>query len=144
MANVKVITTVLAAAVDTDDTIVFTYPSGLVQADVDAGDEVLAAEALQNVLEQASDTFTVSYGSTSATVTYKGDTSIPANSTVKLQVNVVDVATAADEVPAATTTIRGGVKQAALQADAAGSNPTAAEFDALIDKLVAAGIMAAS
>lgn len=46
--------------------------------------------------------------------------------------------------PAASTTVRGTVKQAALQANAAGANPTKAEFDALLAKLVAAGIMSST
>lgn len=44
----------------------------------------------------------------------------------------------------ATKTKPGAVKQAAKQAAAAGANPTKAEFDALITKLVNAGIMAAN
>lgn len=46
-------------------------------------------------------------------------------------------------LPAATKTALGGVKMATKVAEAAGSAPTAAEFKALIDALVAAGIMAA-
>lgn len=42
----------------------------------------------------------------------------------------------------ATTTTAGTVKQAANVAEAAGSTPTAAEFKALIDALIAAGTMA--
>lgn len=44
----------------------------------------------------------------------------------------------------ATPTVAGPVFQAAKQPAAAGANPTKAEFDALIAKLVAAGIMAAA
>ena len=44
----------------------------------------------------------------------------------------------------ASPTVAGPVFQAAKQAAAAGANPTKAEFDALIAKLVAAGIMAAA
>lgn len=47
-------------------------------------------------------------------------------------------------VPEATPTVEGTVKQAAFQANAAGANPTKAEYDALLAALVAAGIMAAS
>jgi hypothetical protein len=47
-------------------------------------------------------------------------------------------------VPEATELAFGTVKQAALQPDAAGANPTKAEYDALLAALVAAGIMAAS
>lgn len=51
---------------------------------------------------------------------------------------------AAAAVPEATTTVEGTVKQAAFQANAAGANPTKAEYDALLAALIAAGIMAAS
>lgn len=44
----------------------------------------------------------------------------------------------------ASPTVAGPVLQAAKQPAAAGANPTKAEFDALIAKLVAAGIMAAA
>jgi len=53
-------------------------------------------------------------------------------------------ATAAASVPEATETVEGTVMQAAFQPDAAGANPTAAEYDALLAALIAAGIMAAS
>lgn len=45
-------------------------------------------------------------------------------------------------LPAATDAALGGVKQAAVVADAAGAAPTAAEFKALLDSLRAAGIIA--
>lgn len=45
-------------------------------------------------------------------------------------------------LPAANKTTLGGVKQAALVAEAAGENVTKAEFKALLDALKAAGIMA--
>lgn len=58
---------------------------------------------------------------------------------------VVDLeATAVAAVPEATTTVEGTVKQAAFQPNAAGANPTKAEYDALLAALIAAGIMAAS
>ena len=47
-------------------------------------------------------------------------------------------------IPAATTAAKGGVKMAALVAEAAGAAPTAAEFKALLDALKAAGIMSAT
>lgn len=49
---------------------------------------------------------------------------------------------AAYTLPAANKTTLGGVKQAALVAEAAGENVTKAEFKALIDALKAAGQMA--
>lgn len=47
-------------------------------------------------------------------------------------------------LPAANKTTLGGVKQAALVAEAAGENVTKAEFKALLDALKAAGIMAST
>ena len=47
-----------------------------------------------------------------------------------------------DIVDAATKTKAGTVLQGAAVADAAGANPTAAEFKALLDSLRAAGIIA--
>lgn len=44
-------------------------------------------------------------------------------------------------LPAATTSVLGGVKKAAAVAKVTGENPTKAEFDALIDALAAAGII---
>lgn len=46
-------------------------------------------------------------------------------------------------LPAATETTLGGVKMAANVAEAEGEAPTAAEYKALLDALIAAGIMAA-
>lgn len=141
---IHVIETVIATAVATDGTIDFPYPSGVVEADIVAGGEVLGLPSLQNVLDQAADTFTVAYGSSPATVTYKADTTIPAGSTVRLQIKTIDEATADDNIPAATETARGGVLMADNVAEAAGANPTAAEFKALLDALIASGAMAAS
>ncbi len=47
-------------------------------------------------------------------------------------------------LPAASTTVLGGVKQANLVAEASGENVTAAEFKALLDALKIAGIMASA
>lgn len=44
-------------------------------------------------------------------------------------------------LPTATTSVPGTVKMAAKVAEAAGEAPTAAEFKALLDALIAAGIM---
>ena len=57
---------------------------------------------------------------------------------------MLDIAARLDgAVSAATKTKAGQVKQAANVAEAAGDAPTAAEFKALLDALIAAGIMAA-
>ena len=47
-------------------------------------------------------------------------------------------------MPAATKTRAGAVKMAAKVSEAAGSTPTAAEFNALLDALKTAGIMASA
>lgn len=47
-------------------------------------------------------------------------------------------------LPQATSSAIGGVKQAAHVASAAGENVTKAEFEALLDALEAAGVLAAS
>ena len=48
------------------------------------------------------------------------------------------------DLPAASADAKGSVYQGAAVADAAGDNPTAAEFKALLDSLRDAGIIAAS
>lgn len=48
------------------------------------------------------------------------------------------------ELPAATTSTLGGVKMAAHVASAAGDTVTNAEFEALLDALEAAGIVASA
>ena len=131
----------VASAVATNGTISFPYPSGVAQGDFVSGGEVLGIASLQDVFDQAADTFTVAYGASSATVTYKGATSIPAGSTVLFGSHTVDKATVADQVPAATLTARGGVKQAAAIADLTGA-PAQADFNGLLAKLRAAGILA--
>lgn len=48
------------------------------------------------------------------------------------------------DLPAASTTAKGTVKQGAAVSNAAGANPTAAEFKSLLDSLRAAGIIAST
>jgi hypothetical protein len=143
--SIHSLSTVVAAAVATDGTIVFAYPAGVTSANVAAGGEVLGVRGLQNVLAQASDTFTVAY-SGSITVTYKDLTSIPANTTVELQIKSVDAATATSNEPAATATYRGAVKQMPVQAASVAADTAAmvVDFNALLTKLKNAGIMSAS
>lgn len=78
------ITLTPAADVATDATMVFTYPSGNASQFRQSG-EKLVVSGLQNILAQAADTFTLSYGGSSVTVTYKDATSIPAGTKVTLQ-----------------------------------------------------------
>ncbi len=47
-------------------------------------------------------------------------------------------------LPAATTSKAGAVKMAAKVSEAAGDNPTAAEFKSLLDALKTAGIMSST
>ena len=73
-----------SAAVAKDATMTFTYPSGNASQFKQSGEKLVIA-GLRNTLAQASDTFTLSYSSSSVTVTYKGNTSIPAGTKVILQ-----------------------------------------------------------
>lgn len=142
----RVIETVIASAVATDGTIDFPYPSGVVEADIVVGGEVLALPSLQNVLDQAADTFTVAYGTSPATVTYKGETTIPAGSTVRLQIETLDVADADTDLPVATASYPGAVKKMPVQAAsvAATAADAVVDFNLLLVKLKNAGIMASS
>jgi len=90
MVDIVNITTATGAAVATDGTIDFLYPAGYdAAADFTQNNEVLVIPALQDVLAQAADTFTVAYDANSALVTYKGLTTIPAGSTVTLQIEPI-------------------------------------------------------
>lgn len=73
-----------AAAVATNGTMTFTYPSGNASQFAQSG-EKLVVSGLQNTLAQAADTFTLVYGGSSVVVTYKDATSIPAGTVVTLQ-----------------------------------------------------------
>lgn len=137
------LSTVIAADVATNGTITFAYPAGVTSANVAAGGEVLGLPSLQNVLAQASDTFTLAYGGT-IVATYKDATTIPAGSTVALQIESIDAADANTDLPAATTTYRGAVKQSATQAASVAADiaTMVTDFNALLTKLKNAGIMA--
>lgn len=74
------------------------------------------------------------------------NTIVPAgasNAVEELLLEIADRIGDAGTVPAATADKAGVVKAAANVSYAAGEAPTAAEFKALIDALIAAGIMAA-
>ncbi len=130
--KVAILTATTGAAVDTDGTLDFPYSGAnitVTQATKIAGSEVIAVEAHQSVLAQAADTFTVAYDSDSATITWKGDTSIPAGSTVKLQVRVA-----------------GGQAEVLEQPNQVDTTTTAAatlatEFNSLLALLRSAGIL---
>ena len=85
------ISLVPATAVATNGTLTFTYPSPYdAAADFAQTGEKLVVSGLQNVLAQAADTFTLVYGGASVVVTYKDATSIPAGTSVTLQLPVSD------------------------------------------------------
>lgn len=92
MATFDKITVTPSSAVATDATMVFNYPGGRNAASYAQSGEVLVASGLQNVLPQAADTFTISYGGSSATVTYKDATSLPAGKPVTLQLPLAEYA----------------------------------------------------
>lgn len=61
----------------------------------------------------------------------------------KVKLNGIEAEANKYVLPAATTAAAGGVKQATNVPEAAGAAPTAAEFKALLDALIASGSMAA-
>lgn len=91
----KLITVTPSAAVATNGTLTFTYASGNASQFAQSG-EVLVVSGLNNVLEQASDTFTLVYGSTSVVATYKDATSIPAGTPVTIQLPLASYAPLTD------------------------------------------------
>lgn len=111
-----------AAAVATDGTMVFTYPSGNASQFAQSG-EILVVSGLMNTLKQAADTFTLSYGSSSVTVTYKDSTSIPANTPVSIQLPLAAYAKLTDS--------SGGTASNTIAAVAAGSSYAQADLTAL-------------
>jgi len=92
MATFDKITVTPSSAVATDATVVFTYPGGRNAASYAQSGEVLVASGLQNILAQAADTFTLSYGGSSATLTYKDATSLPAGKPLVLQLPLAEYA----------------------------------------------------
>lgn len=92
MATFDTITVTPSSAIATDATLVFNYPGGRNAASYAQAGEVLVASGLQNVLDKGASTFTLSYGGSSATLTYKGLTSLPAGKPVTLQLNLADYA----------------------------------------------------
>lgn len=87
------VTLLKATALATNDTIVFTYPNSRVGAAYAQSGEHVEIPALGNSLDQAADTFTLSYGaSTTATLTYKDATSVPAGEPIMLQLPLKEYA----------------------------------------------------
>lgn len=84
------LTTSPSAAVATNDTIVFTAPSGYTAATtLTASGALLYAYGLGTLFTQGASNFSVSY-STDVTVTYLGSTSIPAGTQVDFFIPQVD------------------------------------------------------
>ena len=115
-----------AAVVAKDATIVFTYPSGNASQFAQAGEKMIIS-GLMNVLDQAADTFTLSYGSTSVTVTYKGNTSIPAGTKVTIQLPLATYAKLTDS--------SGGTASNTIAAITAGASYAQADLTAIKNAL---------
>jgi hypothetical protein len=79
----------LAAAVATNGTFTLPYPAGLNSGSFrGAQQHTMYAEGLQALFSAPKD-FTLAFGASLITVTYKGATTIPANTTVQLQLSMV-------------------------------------------------------
>lgn len=79
------ITVTPSADVATNGTVTFTYPAGRAKAEYAQAGEVLVANGLQSVLAVGAGAFSLSYGASSATLTYLGSTSLPAGKSLTLQ-----------------------------------------------------------
>lgn len=88
------ITVTPSAAVATDATVTFTYPTTsparAAASYKAASGAVLAARGLQTVINQGADTFTLAYGAYSVVLTYKDATSLPAGKQLTLQIPLAD------------------------------------------------------
>jgi len=85
----KNVTATPAAAVATSGTITFSYPDGTTAGSFASYGHKAFAVGLQNHLKQDAGEFSLSFGASDITFTYLGSTSIPANTAVKLQLNMV-------------------------------------------------------
>lgn len=83
-----VLSAVPSSAVATSGTIVFTYPAGMTAGNFAPYGHKMFARGLQTMLKQDEAKISVALGAASATVTYKGTTSIPANTQVDLELNI--------------------------------------------------------
>lgn len=81
---IDIVTVALSAAVDQNDTITVAYPDGTAQGDFASVGHSMWADALQTLFTPGNG-ISVSFGVSDITVTYTGETSIPANTYVKLQ-----------------------------------------------------------
>lgn len=102
-----IMTVTPSAAVADGGTIVFTYPASRAAASYNATGALLFADAHGTLYRQVTGGFSISYGATTATVTYDGSTTIPAGCEVSLQAPLAQYAapgTAITGLTAATGT----------------------------------------
>lgn len=76
------------SAVATNGTITFSYPAGTNAGSFAAFGHKIWVDKFQRLLESPTD-FTVSFGASNITVTYKGATSIPAGASLNAQFNIL-------------------------------------------------------
>lgn len=74
-----------SADLATNGTIVFNYPSGRAEADYAQAGESLVSHGLQTGFAVGASNFSLSYSSSSVTLTYLGATSLPAGKSLSLQ-----------------------------------------------------------
>lgn len=92
-------------------TIEFPYPAGLAAADfADAGNEILVLRGLMDVAFEADGDFSITYGGSSATITYLTGTTIPAGSVTMLQMPLAEFA----DLPVAVGTYDAAEQQAII------------------------------
>lgn len=77
-----------ASAVANGGTITLSYPTDTTAGDFSTHGHKLFSEGLQAYFSQDAGTISVSFGASDITVTYRGSTSIPANSRVSVELNV--------------------------------------------------------
>ncbi len=77
-----------ASAVANGGTITLSYPTDTTAGDFASHGHKLFSEGLQAYFSQDAGTISVSFGASDITVTYRGSTSIPANSRVSVELNV--------------------------------------------------------
>lgn len=84
----KIVKAGVGSAVVTNGTITFNYPANTNAGNFAAFGHKIWVDKFQRLLESPSD-FTVSFGTSNITVTYKGATTIPADATLDAQFNVL-------------------------------------------------------
>ena len=84
----KIAKVAAGSAVATNGTVTFPYPAGTNSGSFAAFGHKLWVDKFQRLLESPTD-FTVSFGASNITVTYKGATTIPANAVLDAQFNQV-------------------------------------------------------